>query len=91
MSCCRQNKKPFTQYSIVEAGKSIIKHFMDPKYNAFSDAEEKKRRVEICVSCENKEEFFGKKRCKICLCFIEPKASLVDQTCPHPTGDKWLR
>jgi len=92
MSCCeRQEKKPFTKYSIVEAGKSIIKHFVDPTYNAFVDEDTKKTRVKACSSCENKEEFFGKSRCKICLCFIEAKASLVEQTCPHPKGDKWLR
>ena len=90
MSCC-EHKEPFTKYSIVEAGTSIIKHFVDPSYNAFSAPEEKKRRIEICLICDNKEKFLGKKRCKICLCFIEPKASLEDQFCPHPNGNRWLK
>lgn len=93
MSCCedKNKKKPFTQFSIVEAGASVIRHFVDPTYNAFTDSEIKNKRIEICNNCENIEEFFSKKRCKICLCFIEAKASLVDQTCPHPKGDRWLR
>jgi hypothetical protein len=93
MSCCEENKKskPFTQYSIVEAGKSVIRHFVDPTYNAFAEEDEKNTRIKTCNSCENMEVFFGKKRCKVCLCFIEAKASLIDQTCPHPNGDKWLK
>jgi hypothetical protein len=93
MSCCEENKKskPFTQYSIVEAGKSVIRHFVDPTYNAFIEEEEKNTRIKTCNSCENMEVFLSKKRCKVCLCFIEAKASLTDQTCPHPNGDKWLK
>jgi hypothetical protein len=92
MSCCdNKYNGPFTKYSIIDAGKSIIKHFVDPTYNAFSSVEEKNKRISICDSCENKEEFLGKKRCKICLCFIEAKASLIDQICPHPNGDKWQK
>lgn len=91
MDCCNKNKKNFTDYSIVKAGKSIIKHYTDPAYNAFSEKEEKKRRMEICLECEMVENFLGKKRCKVCLCFIDPKTSLVDQTCPHPKNDKWLK
>ena len=90
MSCCNEKYKgPFTKYSIVQAGQSLIKHFVDPTYNAFSSEEDKNKRLKACNSCENSEEFLGKKRCKICLCFTEAKASLVDQTCPHPNGDKW--
>jgi hypothetical protein len=92
MSCCGNKKRtePFTQYSIIDAGKSVIRHFVDSKYDAFSPEDEKNKRVKACESCENMELFFGKKRCKICLCFIEAKASLIDQTCPHPKGNKWL-
>lgn len=91
MSCCGENKKskPFTQYSIIDAGKSVLRHFVDPTYDAFTVEEEKNKRIKACDSCENMELFFSKKRCKICLCFIEAKASLIDQTCPHPKGDKW--
>lgn len=91
MSCCGGKKAPFTTYSIVEAGKSVIKHFTDPTYDAFSPEEEKVRRLKICGSCENLELFFGKKRCKICTCFVNAKASLIDQTCPHPEEDKWQK
>ena len=91
MSCCRSEKKPFTQYSIVKAGKSIFKHYTDPNYDAFSTEDEKLRRIEICDSCEKLEFFFDKKRCKECMCFIEAKASLIDQSCPHSTGNKWQK
>jgi len=91
MSCCGNKKTTFTQYSIVKAGESIVKHYTDPNYNAFSSQEEKNRRIEICDQCENLELFFTKKRCKVCLCFIEAKASLIEQTCPHPKRDKWLK
>jgi hypothetical protein len=92
MSCgCEDDKKPFTEYSLVKAGKSVIKHFTDPTYNAFSSQEVKAERIKICENCENREEFLGKKRCKICLCFIDAKASLIDQDCPHPEGNKWQK
>lgn len=94
MGCCdgnKGNKKTFMGHSLFKAGKSIIKHFVDPTYNAFSSEEEKKRRIDICMNCKNKEVFMGKNRCKICYCFIEPKASLIDQWCPDPDGNKWKK
>ncbi len=78
-----------TGNSLVKAGKSIIKHFTDPTYDAFLKEEEKAERLRICNECDNLETFFGKKRCKICLCFVEAKASLADQKCPDPGGSKW--
>lgn len=90
--CCQQNKKtPFTEYSLVKAGSSIIKHFVDPTYNAFVEKDVKEERLKACNSCSELEEFLGKKRCKICLCFVEAKSSLVDQDCPYPNGSKWPR
>ena len=91
MSCCQdKNKsKPLTEYSIVKAGKSIIKHFTDPTYNAFVSEDIKKERISICENCEELDTIFSKKRCKICLCFIDAKASLVDQDCPYKNGSKW--
>jgi len=92
MGCdCQDEKtnKPFTEYSLMKAGKSIIKHFTDPTYDAFSSPELKAERLKKCESCDMREEFFGKNRCKICLCFLEAKASLVDQDCPHPEGSRW--
>jgi len=91
MSCCGGKKTPFTKHSIVKAGVSVIKHFTDPTYNAFCTEEEKNDRVKVCETCENIEEFYDRPRCKVCLCFINAKASLKDQTCPHPNGDKWLK
>ena len=92
MSCCKDEKKtPFTEYSIIKAGKSIIKHFTDSSYNAFVEESEKKQRLKICEDCDQSEEFMGKKRCKICKCFLTAKASLADQSCPHPDGNKWQR
>lgn len=92
MSCCNEKYSgPFTKYSIVQAGQSIIKHFVDPTYNAFSSEEDKNKRLETCDSCENLEEFFTKKRCSICLCFVDAKAALNDQVCPHPSGNKWQK
>ena len=90
MGCCNDNKTYLTD-SLIQAGKSIIKHFTDPKYDAFVSSEIKEERLKICDSCEEQEMFLGKRRCKICLCFLEAKASLTDQTCPNPTGNRWLR
>jgi len=90
MSCnCEDDKKPFTKFSLVNAGISVIKHFTDSTYNAFADEEIKKKRLDACNSCENLTEFLGKRQCKICLCFLDAKASLIDQDCPHPQGSKW--
>jgi hypothetical protein len=94
MGCDCQNEnnsKPFTEYSIVKASKSIIKHFTDPSYNAFVSDEVKAERLKKCEDCDLRDEFFGKKRCSVCLCFLEAKSSLVDQDCPHPQGSKWQK
>jgi hypothetical protein len=92
MSCCNQEEKtPFIQHSLVRAGASIIKHYTDPTYNAFVDDETKAERLKMCNECDNKEQFFGVDRCKICTCFIDAKSSLVDQDCPHPNGSKWQK
>ena len=90
MSCCKKNK-PLIEFSIVKAGKSIIKHFTDPEYDAFVSEETKTARLKACDSCEKLEEFFGKKRCSVCLCFVNAKASLADQDCPHENGSKWQK
>lgn len=89
MSCCGKKGKPTTEHSLVKAGKSVIRHFTDPNYNAFSSDEEKKKRLKACGSCDKQETFMGKNRCQVCLCFVDAKASLVDQTCPHPNGNRW--
>jgi len=91
VECCPKKKKPFTDYSIVKAGSSIIKHFTDPSYNAFVSEEEKERRLKICKSCDEIGEFLGKQRCNVCLCFVDAKTKLVDQDCPHPKGSKWQK
>ena len=90
-NCCPSEKKPFTQYSLVKAGKSIIKHFTDPTYNAFADVEIKDFRLSQCNSCELLTVTLGKKQCKACKCFIDAKASLIDQECPHPEGSRWIK
>jgi hypothetical protein len=87
--CCGKEKKPFTKYSLFQAGKSIIKHYLDPKYNAFSSPEIKAARLDACNNCEHLTVLVKRKQCLICKCFIEPKASLIDQKCPHPQGSKW--
>lgn len=90
MSCCGNKKgETFTKYSLVDAGISVIKHFTDPTYDAFVDENIKKQRIKACESCEYVSEKFGTLQCKICSCFITAKASLKDQTCPHPKGEKW--
>lgn len=92
MSCCKETeKKPFTTYSLEKAGKSLVRHFTDPMYNAFVEEEEKKERLKICEDCTEQEEFMLLKRCKICTCFLDAKASLIDQDCPHPSGNKWQK
>ena len=90
-NCPDQKRESLLKHSLIDAGKSIIKHFTNSSYDAFVSYEEKERRLKICEECENKIEFFGKKQCKICLCFINPKSSLKDQDCPHPEGNKWQR
>jgi hypothetical protein len=89
MSCCQETKnKPFTEHSLVKAGKSLVRHFVDPSYDAFSGEDEKTKRLKACNSCEKLTDFMGKKQCSLCACFVEPKASLIDQECPHPEN-KW--
>lgn len=90
MSCCGKKRANITD-SLIQAGRSVIKHFTNPKYDAFVSESVKEERLKVCDSCEEQELFFGKKRCKICLCFLDAKASLIDQTCPNPNGDKWPR
>ena len=90
MSCCKENKfEAFTKHSLVKAAESIIKHMMSPHYDAFVGEETKIERMKICDDCEMKEKILGKKRCKVCSCFLEAKASLAEQDCPHPGGSKW--
>jgi protein-arginine kinase activator protein McsA len=92
MSCCEEKKfQPFTQHSLLNAGVSVIKHILDPNYNAFVEKEIKDERLKACNSCEMNEMFLGKKRCKVCSCFTDAKSSLLDQDCPHPGGSKWQR
>lgn len=88
MKCCGK-KEPFTKPSILNAGKSIIKHYLTPEYNAFSSQEIKDARLRACDSCDMLGELFGKKQCKECKCFVEPKAALIDQICEHPNGSRW--
>jgi hypothetical protein len=91
MSCCEKKFQPFTQHSLAKAGVSLIKHMIDPEYNAFVPDEVKEERLKACDSCEMQEVFLGKKRCKVCSCFTNAKASLQEQDCPHPGGSKWQR
>ncbi len=90
MSCCpEREKKPFTEYSLVKAGKSIIKHFSDETYDAFVGQELKEERLKVCSGCEFQTEVFGLKNCKACSCFLDAKASLIEMDCEHPEGSKW--
>jgi len=47
--------------------------------------EEAKRRVLICGDCPKMK--WGV--CTCCGCPIITKSRLLDETCPHPDGDKW--
>ena len=40
-------------------------------------------RINTCMDCEN---LLRKKRCKLCGCFIDPKARLLTERCPD---NKW--
>ena len=92
MSCCNNDNKPMTTtYSLMKAGSSIIKHYLNPTYNAYASEETKNERILVCKDCELLTSFMGKQQCKACKCFIELKTSLVDQTCPHPKGNKWKK
>lgn len=87
--CCGEKPEPFTRYSLLHAGASVIRHFLDPTYDAFSPPEIKESRLQACQECDMIGDFFGKKQCQVCKCFIEPKSALIDQKCPHPKGSKW--
>lgn len=90
MSCCEENNPPKpTEHSLVQAGKSIIKHFTDVNYNAFLDEESQNARMEICKSCESITERLGSPVCGVCGCFLVAKVKLESQMCPHPNGNKW--
>ena len=92
MSCgCPEDKKPFTEHSLIKAGTSVIKHFTDPTYDAFVSDEVKAERLKKCEDCDQLGELLGLKRCNICTCFINAKAALVDQDCPHPNGSRWQK
>jgi len=92
MSCCPDKKnKPFTEYSLVKATRSVIKHFTNSTYDAFVDDEVKKMRMEACNGCDQLREVFGLKNCKVCDCFVDAKSSLVEMDCEHPDGSKWRR
>lgn len=91
MSCCNNNKKGFFDNSLLDAGKSIVKYITDDSYDAFVSESEKESRMKICHECEQFDIFLNLKRCKICLCFLDAKTKLKDQSCPHPTGNKWLK
>jgi hypothetical protein len=90
MSCCpEREKKPFTDYSLVKAGRSIIKHFTDETYDAFVKEDDKIERLKVCEGCEFQRMVFGLKNCGACDCFLDAKASLVEMDCEHPEGSKW--
>jgi hypothetical protein len=92
MGCgCPDDKKPFTEYSLAKAGSSIIKHYTDPTYDAFVDDEVKMERLKKCEDCDQLGSVLGVKRCNVCWCFVNAKASLVDQDCPHPNGSRWQK
>ena len=61
------------------------------KNNIINLSPSKYERINECLNCDKIEDFLGKKRCQVCLCFIEAKASLIDQDCPHPNGSKWQK
>jgi hypothetical protein len=88
MDCCNKDYD-FTKYSLVKAAKSVIKHFTTSNYNAFVSEEIKEYRLKMCKECDQISETLGKISCKQCGCFLEAKAKLVDQSCPHPKGNKW--
>jgi hypothetical protein len=89
---CEDEKKPngfFTAKSLVSLGKSVINYVVNPRQSAFVTETELQSRLEACRHCEMLEESVGGSRCGICKCFVEMKAKLIDQECPHPDGSKW--
>jgi len=90
---CNCNKGSF---SVIEAVKSAssavvssVKTFALKDYNPLANDEAKAARLQICKLCDYHHTVLKKSRCKICGCFLEAKASLKDQSCPHPEGAKW--
>ncbi len=88
MSCNCDDSEPLLKSSLIQAGKSVIKHFLNPTYQAFVSDEIKEKRLKICNSCENLTSFLGQNQCSICKCFLGAKASLIDQNCPDK-NDRW--
>ena len=79
-------------FSHVEAAKSVssavktVFKTVTTFYNPIAPPDLKKERMKICIDCEAMTLFLGKKRCGICSCFVDPKTSLIDQSCPK---QKW--
>ena len=78
--------------SLVEQGKNLAKTVADVTRNVlnkrgiFATEEIKQERLKICDSCEwiNTEKI--NKRCRVCGCFVFPKASIILEECPK---GKW--
>jgi hypothetical protein len=87
---CNCEKEKSNSHSLIVAGKSIIKNFTDPTYDAFVSSKVLKERLKHCESCELLTTFVGMKQCSACGCFVEAKAKLKSMRCEHPENPKWI-
>jgi hypothetical protein len=92
MGCCN-NKETFSFREALKSSSGVassaVKAFTLKDYNPLASKEITSKRLEICKSCEFHALLLKKSRCTICGCFLKAKASLIDQSCPHPEGSKW--
>lgn len=86
---CNCNKSYSPLQNLVNATGDVIKGFVDNKFDPYVTSDIKQKRLNICKDCDKLTSFLGKDQCSICYCFIEPKTSLINQSCPHPDGPKW--
>lgn len=74
--------------SIFQQGTNLAKALFKQTIQLFpqTNQDEYEERLQICEHCDRRSDNW---RCLECGCFIESKAHLKTETCPHKDGDKW--
>lgn len=78
-----ENKTTLTDKDI----KKMVNDVRNMKGIRLADAEEYKRRLDICSACE---KFQYGSTCALCGCVMQVRAMLLDGRCPFPKKSKWL-
>lgn len=66
-------------YGIIDVVKDTLNGTVE-----YVTREEKKRRLDICLSCEHLKKLA--RQCSLCGCFIDMKTKYTESECP---GEKW--